>query len=128
MKVNPGTVVTVAAQFTLAGAPGKFQPPSSCVSSNAKDKVGAPTDDGAAGISSSDVDGSANATGDSSIYTVTGDGDLGKGVATLSGVSEQVDWTDTVDIEADGVTVAINQLVPSTPAQAAKHKAAVGRR
>lgn len=127
MKVNPGTKVTVVAQFTLAGAPGKFQPPSTCISSNPKDIVAIPVDDGAAGSASTDVDGNANGTGDSSIYTVTGDGDLGKGVSTVSGdnSADPVEWTDTVDIESDGVTVNITQLAPSTAAQKSKHVAAL---
>jgi hypothetical protein len=109
MQIHPETPVTLVAAYTLAGAPGKFQAGTDkWSSSNPKDVLGTPVSDADAGTTQVSLDGSANSTGDTSIGHVTADVDRGKGDKELAGDSEQIEWTDAVDIVADGVTVSIN--------------------
>lgn len=114
MKVNPGTVVTAIAVFTKSdpaggpATPGKWDGPARWSSSNGKDIVSPAVDDLVAGTSTVTVDGTANSTGDTTVLTVAADPDLGKGTQVLSATSETIEWTDTVDVEADGVTITLS--------------------
>lgn len=123
---NPGTPLHAAASFTLAGAPGKYDasPPAAVwSSSNSADVFSNQVDDPEAGTSSVDIDGSANSTGATSVYTCTVDADRGKGKQVFAVVSEEVQWTDTVDIEVDGGSITLANPAVATAAQAAKHAA-----
>lgn len=110
MKLHPETPVTAIARFTLAGAPGKFQSGSAKWSSdNAKDIIGNQTDDAEAGTSRIDLDGNNNVEGDKTIISVTADADRGKGDVEIAASAEVIEWTPTVDIVADGVTIELTQ-------------------
>lgn len=107
-QFNPGTKLTAVCTFTKAGVPGKFDGAAVWSSNNAKDVV-TQVDDPANGVSTATIDGSANATGDSSVFTCSADADLGKGKVNVSATSDTAEWTDAVDIEADGATIAMSQ-------------------
>lgn len=123
-QFNPGTVLHAAASFTLAGAPGKYDPAAPAAvwsSSNPADVFSNQVDDPEAGTTSVDIDGSANSTGATSVYTCTVDADRGKGKQVFAVVSDTVEWTDTVDIEVDGGSITLANPAVATAAQAAKH-------
>lgn len=107
-QFNPATKITAVCTFTKAGGPGKFQGAAVWTSTNAKDVI-TQVDDADNGVSTATIDGSANATGDTSVFTCSADADLGKGVSNVSATSDTAEWTDTVDIEADGATIAMSQ-------------------
>lgn len=110
MKLHPETPVTAIARFTFAGAAGKFQAGTVKWSSdNAKDVISLGPDDPDAGTSQIALDGSANVEGDKSVISVTADADRGKGDVEIAASAEVIEWTPTVDIVADGVTIELSQ-------------------
>jgi len=114
MKLHPQTPVTVRAQFTFRGGPGKFEAGSAKhSSSNPNDKLvtGSQVDDPDAGTTQASYDCSANTTGGSSVFTVAADGDRGQNDVEVSGSTEQIDWDTGEDIVADGVTIDASQAV-----------------
>ncbi len=108
VQVNPGTKVTIKAQYTLAGVPGKFQAGTDAWTSNnaATDVLSNQVSDADAGMTSIDVDGT-NSAGTTSIIHVTADVDRGAGDVELGGDSEEIVWTPAVEIVADGVTLSV---------------------
>lgn len=110
MKLHPETPVTAIARFTLAGAPGKFQSGTAkWTTDNTKDVLVSQTDDADAGTSQISLDGSANGEGDKTVLSIAADADRGKGDVEVKASAEVIEWTPTVDIVADGVTVELSQ-------------------
>lgn len=110
MKLHPETPVIARARFKLGDNPGKFQAGTAKWSSdNAKDALDEQTDDADAGTSQISLDGSANGEGDRSVLSITADGDRGKGDVEVTASAEAIEWTPTVDIVADGVTIELSQ-------------------
>jgi len=110
MKVHPETPVTVEADFQLAGQPGSFDGTPTWTSNNAKDTLSDQQNDAGAGTSTISLDGSANSNGDTSIIHIEADVDKGRGVQTLTADSELLEWTDTVQVVADDITIKVSQV------------------
>ena len=55
------------------------------------------------------LDGSANVDGDKTVLSITADADRGKGDVEVSATAEAIEWSPTVDIVADGVTIELSQ-------------------
>lgn len=108
VQVNPGTKVTVKAQYTLAGNAGKFQADTDAWSSNnPADVLSNKQSDADAGTTQIEVDGT-NSAGTTSVISVTADVDRGAGDVELGGNSEAIEWTPAVEIVADGVTLSVS--------------------
>lgn len=128
-QFNPATPVIAVANFTLAGAPGKVKAGSIVWSSdNAIDTfTQVDADDGSS--STATWNGSAEADGAVSHFTCTANGNTGGGAPSLvSATSDPAEWTVAAAITADGETIGMSQAAPSTPAQAAVHRAGLAKR
>jgi hypothetical protein len=126
-QFNPGTPVLGSAAFTKPDpndasktVPGQIDGLAVWASDNTNDKITVSAD----GFSAT-IDGSANTGGTAdkpvvSNITVTGDGDLGKGVVPVV-LSGTINWIDAVDIEATGGTLTLSAQ-PAMAAAARRHR------
>lgn len=109
MLIHPESPGKATATFALAGAAGKFQGAAAWSDAGGKAVFSNQVDDADAGTSSADVDFSAYADGESTKLHVEADADRGIKVKPLGVDSEQLDFSVTEDIVADGVAIAVSQ-------------------